>query len=228
MSRPLSQKTRFGWITGVCLASCLGLLSCSKGGPGPGPGPYLGKIEGATILGPGGKSRLSVTGAGTGPISWSLVPSGMGHFEVEKALPAFQGTTPPPSYVSEGTFFSGPSVGTGDLMATAGYGSTSFKSLVNLKIVRGIAITASSTQVTLTPRYQKEIAVSVLHPEHPTSSIPQGVTWAPEGDFSDGHILTGPPGKLLFDAPSIPGSYVIKGIADADPTASVLIRVTVQ
>ena len=139
-----------------------------------------------------------------------------------------QPTSPPPSYQSAGTFFAGPMPGTCDLIATAGIGTASYRSVAALRIVQGIAILTSVSQVTLTPRYQKEISAPVLHPNYPSELISQGVTWVPEGDFADGQIIPWLPGKLLFNAPSIPGTYAIKGKAEADPNATALIRVTVQ
>ena len=206
----------------------LGLLACVQRGSGGGQGPFLQKIEGPTVLGPGGKTRLSVLGSGTGPISWTLLPIGLGDFVVDKPQSVVQPTQPLPSYHSEGTFFAGPTFGTCDLIATAGTGSASYRSVVTLRIVQGIAILPSVSQVTLTPRYQKEISTPVLYPNYPPELIPQGVTWIPEGDFADGKIIPWLPGKLLFNAPTTPGTYAIKGKAEADPNATALIRVTVQ
>lgn len=206
----------------------VGTLACSHSGSGGGQGPFLQKIEGPTVLGPGGKTHLSVLGSGTGPITWSLLPTGLGDFVVDKSAPILQPTSPPPGYHSEGTFLAGFTLGTCDLSATAGMGTASYRSTTTLRIVHGISIVPSNAQVTLTPRYQKEISAPVLHPNFPPELISQGVTWFAEGDFADGQILPWLPGKLLFNAPSIPGTYAIKGKAEADPLATVLIQVTVQ
>ena len=207
---------------------CLGLMACAQGSSVGGTGPGLGKIDGATVIGPGGKTHLSVFGSGTGPISWTVLPTGLGDFVVDKPQFVAQPTSPPSGYQSTGTFFAGPTLGTCDLIATAGTGGATYRSVATLRIVQGIAILLSDSQVILTAGYQKEIKALVVHPNYPLELIPQGVTWTPDGDFADGRIIPLLPGRLLFVAPTILGTYAIRGKADADPNATALIRVTVQ
>ncbi len=206
----------------------MALMACSHGGPGPGQGPSLSKIEGPTVLGPGGKTGLSVYGSGTGPITWNLLPTGLGDFVVDKSGPVIQPTSPPITYYSQGFFHAGLSEGTCDLIATAGNGGASFRASVSLRVVKGIAIQYSPTPVNMTPRLQKQISAQVFHAAYPFDSISQNVTWVPEGDFADGKILPWLPGTFLVNAPSVPGTYAIKGTAEADPQATALIRVIVQ
>ena len=219
--------TCFG-LTSILLALGLGLLACRQEGSGGGSSPSLSKIVGPTVLGPGGKTELSVYGYGTGPISWSLLPTGLGDFVVDKPGTVSQPTSPPIPNFSKGFFHAGSSEGTCDLIATAGAGGASYRSDVTLRVVQGIAIQYSQSPVNVTPGLNKQISAQVFQAAYPFESISQNVTWVPEGNFADGKILPSQPGTLVINAPSVPGTYAIKGTAEADPLATALIRVIVQ
>jgi hypothetical protein len=169
-----------------------------------------------------------VQGYNTGPISWSLNPEGLGSFVAESTL---QGTlaasTPPPMTSLRGTFQAGPTPGTCDFIATAVSQGVTYRSMAKLRIVQGIFLQPAEIQTTLSPRFQKEFIIQVIDPDY-TGLVSQEMTWTSVGDLADGSILPASTGKLVFNAPSVPGHYLIQGRAVADPHATIQVRITIQ
>lgn len=215
------------------LAGVVALLAAAQacapqGGPGGGTGIRLDRVQGGTVIGPGGSTNLSVQGYNTGPISWSLNPEGLGSFVVE---PRMQGSlaasTPPPSTYLRGTFQAGPVPGVCDFIATADSQGVTYRSIAKLRIVQGIFLLPAEIQATLAPRNQREFIIQVVDPDY-TGLVSQEMAWSPAADFADGSIVPASTGKLVLSAPSVPGHYLIQGRAVADPHATIQVRITIQ
>jgi hypothetical protein len=160
-------------------------------------------------------------------LSWSLVPSGLGQFVAETSPPVQAPTSPSPTYGLRGTFTGGPAAGSAEFQVAAGEGAQRLQASTVLRVVQGIAVSSSTPEVQATPHLQVRIAVSVTAPGFSTLLVPQDVAWTAEGDFADGQVLSSAPGSLVFNAPARTGTYVLKGVASADPSAFARVRVVV-
>lgn len=212
---------------GAAVLALGALLACGRGNGGGDSGPRLVIQEGPRIVGPGGRLALSAYGSGTGPLSWSLVPSGLGQFVAETSPPVQAPTSPSPTYGLRGTFTGGPAAGSAEFQVAAGEGTQRLRASTVLSVVQGIAVTPSTQEVQATPRLQVRLVVSVTAPGLSPLLVPQEVAWTAEGDFADGQILSSAPGSLVFNAPVRAGTYLLKGVADADPSASTRVRVVI-
>ncbi len=213
-------------LTAMVLA--LGLVQgCGDGTRGGDSGPRLSIQAGPTVVGPGGRLDLTAYGTG-GPLSWALVPPGLGTFLPKSAAAIPAPTSPPLTYGLAGTFNAGSSLGAAEFQVATGEGAHRLQASVLLQVVQGVSIAPAATDILVTPQLQKSIAVSVAAPGFTELQVPQQVSWSPEGDFADGQILASAPGRLVFNAPTRAGSYVLKGVAVADPSATARVRVVVQ
>ncbi len=213
---------------GLAILSVGMFQGCGQGSRGGDSGPRLSILEGPSVVGPGGRLTISAIGSGTGPLSWALVPPGLGQFNPEPSPMRQVPTSPSPSFALRGTFTAGPSLGSAEFQVAAGEGAHRFQASTVLSVVQGIAVTPSIPEVQATPHLQVRIAVSVTAPGLSSLRVPQEVAWSAEGDFADGQILSSAPGSLVFNAPARAGTYLLKGVADADPSASTRVRIVVS
>lgn len=170
---------------------------------------------------------LSAYGSGTGPLSWTMEPAGLGVFVPEAPSPIREPTSPTVTYGFRGTFTAGTAVGSTEFQVAAGEGTHRLQTSTVIRVIQGIVVSPSSQEVQATPHLQLRLAVAVTAPGFPGSLVPQDVAWSAEGDFADGQILPSAPGSLTFNAPARAGNYVLKGVAMADPAASAQVRVVV-
>lgn len=204
------------------------VLGCGDGTRGGDSGPRLSIQAGPTVVGPGGRLSLSAYGSGTGPLAWALVPPGLGTFVPEVPSGVQAPTSPPVVYGLRGSFTAGPTVGSAEFQVSAGEGSHRLQASTLLRVVHGVTVSPGSLEVQVTPHLQRWIPVTVEAPGVSTAQLPQEVAWSAEGDFADGQILTSASGSLVFNAPTRPGTYRLRGVAVADPAASAQVRVVVQ
>jgi len=203
------------------------LLACSRGNGGGDSGPRLVILEGPRVIGPSGQMTLSAYGSGTGPVSWVLVPSGLGVFVPEASSPIREPTSPSVTYGVRGTFTAGPAVGSTEFQVAAGEGTHRLQASTVIRVVQGIVVSPSSQEVQATPHLQLRLTVAVTAPGFPGSRVPPGFAGGQGGVFANGRSRASEPGGLTSNAPARAGNYVLKGVAMADPAASAQVRVVV-